>query len=780
MDENCLPWQFITIIYNYAGVENLYHYEAYERALEGALNLDLLYLKFLFLGPPRSGKTSTRRRLVQEIINLSSLKQPSPSTGVAETSDIIINFKRLTSEYSTIANSNWQSIMGANDIKSGEHEKRGHDISHVAQLIYQLIATTPLTQSAQEESEDKNECIQTSDENSKDSVVTDTQYSDINCSDKDDTATNKSSKTSKNVQLVHKKRIIQSKAVTETLKEQIELDNAFTKLTSILQSDSPKELQQLLKELIMINMVDVGGQPALLEMLPALTNGPALYCLFFRLDQDLRKHYPVQYHDPRRKTETVLKSSYCIEDTLCQALSSIGCFSQPDLTSSRILLFGTHKDKVDEGRISQIECELKESLERTKIYTEGLLSKTAKGSLFFTVDNMDGEESEIMNIRTDIEGIIRSCFSATPIPASWLMFRIVLHLLNKPIVSLAQCEIIARRLSMPTPVKEALWFFHHQIGSIMYYPEIPLMQDTVICDPQIIFDSISMLIIDRFVYSNRTLKSVEVDEFFQNGLFTMAQIEDKTEQQRSACLSLQQLIETLKHLNVVAEIKDDPENVDSEATYSPSPPKFIMPAVLKQASEEELSARPEPGIILGCPLMIHFKGGFVPFGVFCASIAHLLAKHMQEWKLHKSKVMKNKVTFNVNQKYFITLISRLQYFEIQVHGHSQVPKATFLSVVNTITETLQAIMSKMNYKQFGEASYISMEQSFDLGFTCCLGDSHGDHLMKVIEDNDRRYYALCVKDEQKTDLNAEHLIWFKVSEFNIEFHNIHRLCILNS
>lgn len=717
--------------------------------------MNLLYLKFLFLGPPRSGKTSTRRRLIQEIINLRSLGQPSTSTGVAETSNIII--KKLISEYSSIANSNWQSIMGPNDSKSSQHEKCGHDISNVARLMYQLIATTPLAQSAQEESE---ECTRTSDENSEDSIVVNTQYSDI--SNKDDATTDKSSKTPRNVQLVSIKRTIQPKAVTKTL-EEIELDDAFTKLKSILQSDSHKELQQLLKELIMINMVDVGGQPALLEMLPALTNGPALYCLFFRLDQDLRKHYPVQYHDPCRKTETVLKSSYCIEDTLCQALSSIACFSQSDLTSSRILLFGTHKDKVDEGRISHIEDELKESLERTKIYKEGLLSKTAKGSLFFAVDNMDGNETEIMNIRTNIEEIIKSCFSATPIPASWLMFRIVLHLMNKPMVSLAQCEVIARRLSMPTSVKEALWFFHHKIGSIMYYPEIPSMQDTVICDPQIIFDSISVLIIDRFVFSNMELKSVEVDEFLQNGLFTMAQIKDKTEQQRSVCLSLQQLIDTLKHLNVLAEVKE--ENI--EATHSPSTssPKFIMPAVLEQASKEELSAPSEPGVNLGCPLMILFKGGFVPFGVFCASIAHMLAKHMPEWKLHKGKVMKNKVTFNVNQQYFITLISRLQYFEIRVHGYPQVctqPKEALLSVVKTIKETLQAVMSKMKYNQFDEASHFSMEQSFDLAFACCLVDSHSDHLMKVIEDKDERY-ALCLKDDQRADLNVKHHMWFNVS-----------------
>ena len=322
------------------------HYEAYKQALEGALSLTLLYLKFLFLGPPRSGKTTTRRRLIQEIVNIRLLGQPSTSTGVAETSDVII--KRLVSKSSAIVNSNWQSIMGSNDNQSNK-EKLGQDISHLAQLFYQLIATTPLGHSTQAESEDKNNCKPTADESSMDSVVTDIQHSVSNIGDK--TVDKSSPRTSRNTQSARRKHNIQPKTVTKSLQEQTEIDTAFTKLTSILKSDSPKQLQQLLKELIMINMVDVGGQPALLEMLPTLTNGPALYCLFFRLDQDLRKCYPVRYHDPHHKKETALKSSYCIEDTLYQALSSIACFSscsQSEQASSQVLLFGTHQDKVDE------------------------------------------------------------------------------------------------------------------------------------------------------------------------------------------------------------------------------------------------------------------------------------------------------------------------------------------------------------------------------------------------------------------------------------------------
>ena len=40
------------------------HYTAYQQALQDGLVLTITYLKFLFLGPPRSGKSSMRRRLL--------------------------------------------------------------------------------------------------------------------------------------------------------------------------------------------------------------------------------------------------------------------------------------------------------------------------------------------------------------------------------------------------------------------------------------------------------------------------------------------------------------------------------------------------------------------------------------------------------------------------------------------------------------------------------------------------------------------------------------------
>ncbi|MCG8621399.1 MAG: hypothetical protein MJE68_05265, partial [Proteobacteria bacterium] len=391
----------------------------------------------------------------------------------------------------------------------------------------------------------------------------------------------------------------------------------------------------------MINMTDVGGQPEFLDMLPALTIGTALYLLFFRLDQDLHEHYPVRFHAPGDTDETTLKTSYCSEEVIHQAVASIACFSgqsssdNTESATSRAILVGTYKDKIKARDIAHKEESVSEKFE---VYKDLLLT-TQEGKPFFAVDNMNGtDKSEMSKIRSNIEKIVKTCFAKVPIPASWLMFRIVLHLLNKPVVTLAQCEEIARRLLMPTPVQEALWFFHHNIGSLLYYQDIPSVKDLVICTPQVIFDSVTTVIIYNFKHGNYYVTRRALDQFQQMGLFSLSDIDKKTEHHRSTHLSPNQLVDVLKHNSILAEVKCD----DEEATSSePLEPKFIIPAVLKHASEEEL--KPSSSLEAS-PLMIRFEGGFVPFGVFSASIARLIARTnslVPKWSLHGKEVKKN-------------------------------------------------------------------------------------------------------------------------------------------
>ena len=753
-----------------AGVENFKHYEAYKQALEGGLRLTLRYLKFLFFGPPRSGKSVTRRRLIGEIVNLHQLGGPSISTGVAETSEVII--KKLTCEPAAIAGSQWQSIKNLNDgTELGIYSKE--NFGYLARLFYRLINREPAPATSSESVQVQNNSDPLASEDGETQETTGNES--VPVQDSDHITKNERVHDLSYVLIAPAPIMDQKVESTELMEvdtelnltalEEIEIQNAFEKLTTILKSDSPEDFKRLLEELTMINMTDVGGQPAFLDMLPALTIGPALYLLFFRLDQELDKHYPVQFFSAESNEEIVLESSYCIKEVLHQCLASIACFSchqstasdeKAQVASSGVLLFGTHKDQVDDhSKISQIELELEKDFEESKLHEEGLLLKSSRGKMVITIDNMFGtDESEMSEVRNEIEGIIKSYFPAIPIPLSWLMFRIVLHLLNKPVVSLSQCENIAMQLSMYSQVQEALWFFHYYVGNLMYYSNIPSMVDTVICDPQIIFDSISKLIIDKFKHSNRALKPREVKDFHEKGQFKLSHIRDKTECQHTSHLKLDQLVDLLKHLNILVEIKQ----------HETDEPKFIMPAVMKYASENELIPTANNQV---SPLVIYFKSGFVPFGVFCASMALLIAHQDSKWQLCDNQVRKNKVKFIINRAFFATFISQPQYIMVYVEKH---PKATCKSTVEEIcttvrqriVETLETVISKMKYVPYESLfAIVSSKLPFKLAFTCSLEDSHSDHLMTVAKD-ESGYHATCLKDSVTFDLEDMHLIWFKV------------------
>ena len=134
-------------------------------------------------------------------------------------------------------------------------------------------------------------------------------------------------------------------------KEMEEIEKAFEAFDKVLHTPRQEQLKVLLNGTVLVNMVDTGGQRAFLEMLPALTIGPALYLIFFRLNQKLNKRYQVQYVSEDQEEIQLDESSYTVEEVIFQALSTIACFScaatkQANMPnpSHAAMLIGTHKD----------------------------------------------------------------------------------------------------------------------------------------------------------------------------------------------------------------------------------------------------------------------------------------------------------------------------------------------------------------------------------------------------------------------------------------------------
>ena len=759
----------------YTAIQRIEQEEAYKRAIGGEKRLKMTYLKFIAFGLPRSGKSSTFHRLIGEIINLQQLGGISRSTGVAECRDVIIKpFKSVPAAIvgSEETSSIWESLKkptGGNEkFTLGDQEV---DYRYLAHLFFHIISRNATAESAADGEPIRMQLVHEHENLLEAAELPQAPLVHVSAAGLSQTPDPKHISTATfTMQTDQEDSALTLTHAVPTALDLDEVEAAVKELSAILQSDSPKEFQVLLEKLIMINMMDVGGQPGFVEMLPAFTTGSALYFLFFRMDQEIRKLYPVRFLASDSDEEIVLESSYCIEDVLCQLVSSISCFESatgftqsPTELKSRALLFGTFKDQIKEPDMLESRCK---EIERTlwKILSsmqEDLLLEADKKRKFFMIDNMDGDD-DIDGIRKTIEDIIRCSFSQTEVPPSWLMFRILLILVGKPVVSLGLCRALANRLEMPTPVEDAIQFFHLHIGSLMYYPEVESVKDMVICDPQIIFDSISELVIDTFGVANRAIPRSARKEFESKGFFTLRHIECTTEKKRKSHLTPKQLVDLLKHLGVLAEI-----HPSSRDNFS----KFIIPAILKSASEDELI--PDSSYDRIYSIMVHFNCGFVPYGVFCFVIAHLISSQgtlALKWKLRKDlPIKKNKVVFLVDGRFDVALISRPQNLEIQVcQCNTARKKAMSIEDVCSIVReqivmTLNDVIIKMKYKLSIFTSK-SEQQSFLIAFPCSK-KGHSNHLMKVIENEGVRPYAQCLMDDSEIDL-SDHLqhLWFGIEK----------------
>jgi GTPase SAR1 family protein len=140
-----------------------------------------------------------------------------------------------------------------------------------------------------------------------------------------------------------------------------------------------KDIEHLFKDTAYLKMEDTGGQPEFMDMLPALTIGPALYLLFCKLTDDLKSRYTVSYLSPSGESTASEKSTYTMEELILTALSSISCFKSyadaPGNKSSEVSM--SNKSSlayiVSEEQIDDFDKTLQESIRSTHFFTKGLV-----------------------------------------------------------------------------------------------------------------------------------------------------------------------------------------------------------------------------------------------------------------------------------------------------------------------------------------------------------------------------------------------------------------------
>ena len=713
--------------------------------------IDLCYLKVLLVGPPGVGKTTTLNRLLKAFENIRTAGDKAKRR-----STLLANCTQVLAFVGQDEAADWlSSSIGDNDEEAILLVRYlcGEELEEPVEPVYS--GETREQKMAHTNTEDVPTQRNLAQENSASDLRSDTPGSETDetpetASQEDETpplqfhAKERVSKV-----LVSKKKPQHLQMVKERLRKLVRGGN-YTKAISHLGNT-------------LLNINDIGGQPGFLEMLPALSTGPAMYLVFLDLSKELDQLYEITF-DRDNTVITPFKSLHTVESTISQILSSIASAHSISRDSVSIdlqkvaqfgekfrsfqeiqpvaALIGTHLDKLEnrEEKIRETNESLKQVTGKfkkilvappTSVETSSSTS-LEMSSPFFSVDNYDGKEAvDIAPIRNFMNKVFATHFqgASLPIRKKWLIFNIILRREYR-IVKLSDCFEIANMLGIDKEeMKFCLWYLDC-IGTLMYYANIADDEDGwfenhVICSPQVIFDSISQLIVSslRTLHTSDTVTNYEQEELIKKGQFSIESITKHCKNvENKELIPAKQLIQLLKHVNLLSPIIHKEADGD-RITY-------LMPAVLDSATQDELTAHPPPDADNPEPLLITFKCGYVPTGTFCALITQLVSCGPNGildfvWDLVEDGVKRNLVSFYVDYVNKVTLICHDRCYEVRVKCND--PDISLHELCAHVLSAILHILRDLYEKLSPEIAFRCLcpkhKRSQTLSNLCTLGDT---------------------------------------------------------
>ena len=737
--------------------------------------LEILFIKMLFFGPPRFGKTSARRRLEGEIVDLMSAGEANivhPSTGAVETGPgmIIQSVSSNAAVVTTRSDHEWHAVKSPEEEAgmllhnlADNLETRNVSIPRAMDVkplgvagAERVTANSPTIASPKIIEKPDSEGLGKKIFSIFTSFVTGEQV-------KPQPTESQSSESQPS-----ESQPSESQPTESQPRDNPEVVHLFQE--ALKQPNFWKNVKKSFRAYIRIE--DTGGQPELMDMLPALTLGPALCLLFLNLEWNLEKEFTVSYQHPSGKTTAPEESKITLEEMLFATLSSISCSSSSaqslkgkeanssDIreilksSKSAVYIVGTHKDKVTKEQISKFDSDLQSIIEGTDFFEKEIVQFISEGKLIMAMDNMTGGVEEVHEVRRTLHKAMEKHFRKLKIPAAWLLFNQCLQMRKKRTASFESCLELSTQLNMSAyETKVALWFLHHHAGVLMYFPDILVLADLVILDNQVVYDSVTFLILRAMSFD--CVGQARAEKFKKTGQFVIKDLVAATSHISGDIIPPEKLLALLEFLHMVAPIVTVQDSVCS--TERENKINYFMPCVLRTASKEKLDAIIKDRSCPECiaPLMIRYKCGFVPLGIFPALIASLIGN--KTFAIVEEDMMKNKirfyfgslqilVTFLCYPKFYVIVISELPIVEHELHEQC-------VALRKAVVASLEQVNCHMNYGFF-----LDYQFAFE-----CPSHPGREHLCVVEGALDNVTLMMCyqkVNHKKPVKMGSIHEIWF--------------------
>ena len=413
-----------------------------------------------------------------------------------------------------------------------------------------------------------------------------------------------------------------------------------------------------------VYIIDTGGQPQFLQLLPAFIKNISSCVCFVRLDQGLDDKPPVKFFD---KSGKQCGRSYPSEHTNLQLVESCvrtihsRCCLQSE-ASPNFFVVGTHRDEYE-------KCPHPETIDMKNERLTTLLKSLQQSLTFYKADDT-GKLIFPLNCKTPenhdkaVAAEFRKCVMKhcpepnSKIPLAWFVLeeRIRQYAVKKNVAYVEKeiCFKIAQKLHMSSETFEVALNHLLKLNIFRSYSSLP---NLIFCDTQVVLLKLTEIVQHSFQLQESSIYCVSSEDInFKNEGIINTKFLSRFPQFFSDSFTPDYFIRILRELLAIADLQNG---------------KYFMPCLLKELNEKEFHNHRGSSKSLST-LLLYLDGGCLPNGLFTSLIASLKNDH--QWTLSKKNygaacLYQNCVRFRIpgGLPGVVTLIASFSLIEIHLN-----------------------------------------------------------------------------------------------------------------
>ena len=561
--------------------------------------------------------------------------------------------------------------------------------------------------------------------------------------------------------------------------------------TKISESKGMSEEIKIQEPVKLISMIDTGGQPGYIHMLPAIIHMlpdskscPVVNLIVMNMTKSLEDKVLVRYRKKGQEDEVKQYHLNYTNKDLIKLLLSVTTDSfniqMTNTVNDGIIAFvGTCKDVLekeedDTKKILQLDEQLSTLVAQQEC--QDIIIKAPDYKYLYPISNKVPSDKVVIKLRDKIEHLLDDV-DPMDIPINWMILELAikLHCTSKslPYISYKSFLDIAKleaSMEGEEEAKNALYYFHSR-GILLNFQEVSKMSGYVIVEHQWLYDQLGLLVTvspensscsNGVLLKNKLLR-IEIKKYFES----------------EGNIKMEDLISLLHVKKILAIYEQD----KTEYCYFP----FVLPYCQQYVDKFRF--------LLLEPLLIRFPSGFLPRGFFCSLVVHLLQDEPDGWSVlhgNTDKCFRNVMTFHSSSDdIYLRLQDKIYYLEIQVRHYAHCRGECMLRELKILCKYLYRVCDALqfDYKnlQFGfhcehekwdeeyHTPVVLLEPSL-CNSGCCEQCKMQAVVLPFMNDPSSRSLVYCENCKKRmfcttckmtTDLGDLHKLWFKEIKVNI-------------